>query len=287
MRPTKSISIVVPVLNAALTLPKFHEALRRELVTVPGSELICVDNGSTDNSVEIIRSFPDIVFLSEAVHGAYAARNRGVAVARGEILAFTDPDCVVAGGWLQAVADAFHYDDDCLVALGMRRPAPDLGLNRLIGDYEGTKDRWVLTSNEPLKYYGFTNTMAVRRSAWERFGPFDDRARGSDTIFVRRVVDGAGCAAVNFVPGMGVSHLEMDGPVTYLRKAFTYGKSLQSYSQTISSKPLSFKDRLSIFWRTCKEHGYDFVRSAELAFLLAAGMAAWTLGRMAGMLRGR
>ena len=103
----------------------------------------------------------------------------------------------MAAGWLRAAKEALR-DNGCLVALGARRPAPDEGLNRLLGDYEVTKDRWVLSGNEPVKYYGFTNTMATCRVAWERYGPFDDRLRGSDTIFVRRLVNGEGCGMASW-----------------------------------------------------------------------------------------
>jgi glycosyltransferase involved in cell wall biosynthesis len=278
------ISVILPIHNAASTLKPCLEALRREFPLGAGCEILCVDNGSTDRSVEIVHSFPAVVLLREPKRGAYAARNRAAGIAQGGILAFIDPDCVVFEGWGRALREAFR-SGACLVALGMRRPAPDTGLNRLLGDYEVMKDRWVLTGNEPLKYFGFTNTMAVSRSAWEMHGPFDDRPRGADTIFVRRVVDAEGCAAVGFVPGMRVSHLEIDGPGTYLKKAFIYGRSLQSYRRTVASKPLTFRDRWQVFRAAAAENDYGPVRSAALAMLLLSGIAAWSLGRLAGRLR--
>lgn len=277
------ISVILPVHNAASTLELCLEALRREFPQGGGGEILCVDNGSTDQSVEIVRSFPEVILLHEPKPGAYAARNCGAGVAMGGILAFTDPDCIVCEGWGRALREAFQ-NDGCLVALGMRRPAPDTGLNRLLGDYEVAKDRWVLTGSEPLKYYGFTNTMAVSRSTWEIYGPFDDRPRGADTIFVRRVVDGEGCAAVGFVPGMRVSHLEIDGPRTYLKKAFIYGRSLQSYSRTVFSKPLTFRDRWHVFRAAAAESEYSLLHYVALAILLGSGMGAWSLGRLAGRL---
>ena len=277
------ISVILPIHNAASTLKLCLEALRREFPQGAECEILCVNNGSTDCSVEIVRSFPEVVLLHESKPGAYAARNCGAGVAQGDILAFTDPDCVVCEGWGVALREAFR-SYCCLVALGMRRPAPDTGLNRLLGDYEVAKDRWVLTGSEPLKYYGFTNTMAVSRSTWEMYGPFDDRPRGADTIFVRRVVDRAGCAAVGYVPGMRVSHLEIDGPATYLKKAFIYGRSLQSYRRTVVSMPLTFRDRWHVFRAAAKENDYGPIRYGALAVLLLSGMGAWSLGGLAGRL---
>jgi glycosyltransferase involved in cell wall biosynthesis len=280
------ISVIVPVYNAASTLAQSLEALRRESALEPACELIFVDNGSTDGSADMVRTFPGITLLHEPRRGAYAARNRGVLAARGGLLAFTDPDCIVAAGWLRAAKEALR-DNGCLVALGARRPAPDEGLNRLLGDYEVTKDRWVLSGNEPVKYYGFTNTMATCRVAWERYGPFDDRLRGSDTIFVRRLVNGEGCGAVRFVDGMRVAHLEIDGPSSYLRKTFIYGRSLESYRRTITASPLTLRDRVRVFRATAREHAYGLPQASALAFLLVAGMAAWSAGRFAGRFVGR
>lgn len=276
-----SISVVVPVFNAATTLPCSLAALRRELATEPGCELICVDNGSTDGSQEILRAVPGITHLHEPGQGAYAARNRGVSAARGHILAFTDPDCIVAEGWLRAVAETFR-DETCLAALGLRRPAPDTGLNCLLGNYEAAKDRWVLSGRQPRKFYGFTNTMAVVRAAWDRFGPFEERPRGADTIFIRRLVDAAGCSTVKFVPAMRVSHLEINGPASYMRKAFIYGRSLQSYRRAVVAEPLTFRDRMQVFRSAA--HGSGLIPSAALAALLAAGLASWAGGRLAGRL---
>jgi len=277
------VSVIMPIFNAAPTLRLCLEALRREL-TKWDHELICVDNGSTDGSIQIVNAFPEAILLREPKPGAYAARNCGVSAARGDILIFTDPDCVVEPGWLGSALGAFR-DSACRLALGVRRPAPDTGLNRLLGDYEIAKDRWVLSSNEPRKYYGFTNNMAVRRTAWEKHGPFEDRPRGGDTIFVRRLVDAEGCEAVKFCPGMRVSHLEIDGSMTYLKKTFTYGESLQSYSQAVPSIPLSFVDRCTVFIDAARKNSYGPIQFGFLAALLFSGIIAWWSGRISGRLK--
>jgi glycosyltransferase involved in cell wall biosynthesis len=281
-----TISVVVAVLNAANTLSSCIAALAEQDYSAPRVELIFVDNGSTDGSLDLLQSARGIHALQESRPGAYAARNAGAAAATGDILAFTDPDCIVAPGWLNAVAHAFE-SPSCSVALGMRRPSPDVGLNRLLGDYEVAKDQWMLSAGDPRKCYGYTNTMAVRRAAWERCGPFDDRPRGADTIFVRRVVDTAGCHAVRWEPGMRVSHLEVDGPLTYFLKAYTYGRSMQSYRHVVPVSPLSFRDRLYVFGLAVRANKNNPILACLLFVLLAAGGVAWSAGRVSGFLRQR
>jgi len=267
------------VFNAASTIGRCAEALHAQRFPPESVELIFVDDGSTDGCLESLALTRGTRLIRSDNHGAYAARNRGVAAASGDIIAFIDPDCIADPGWLAGIARAFD-DAACEVALGVRRPCPDRGMNRMLGDYEATKDRWVIESGQPLKYYGYTNTMAVRRSAWERFGPFDERPRGADTIFVRRAVDAAGCGSVRFVPEMLVSHLEVDGPCMYMKKVYTYGASSRRYGRVIRSEPLTTADRMDVYWRTVRGGRYGPVRAITLALLLAMGSAVWTAGRL-------
>jgi glycosyltransferase involved in cell wall biosynthesis len=274
-----TISVVIPVFDAASTLGQCAASLHAQRFPRESVELIFVDDGSTDGCLESLTLTRGTRVIRTGNQGAYAARNRGAAAASGGIIAFIDPDCIADPGWLDGIARAFE-DAACQVALGVRRPCPDRGMNRMLGDYEVTKDRWVIESGQPLKYYGYTNTMAVRRSAWERFGPFDERPRGADTIFVRRAVDSAGCESVRFVPEMLVSHLEVDGPWMYMKKVYTYGASSRRYGRVIRFEPLSTADRMRVYWRTIRGCRYGPVRAITLALLLAMGSAVWMAGRL-------
>jgi hypothetical protein len=68
---------------------------------------------------------------------------------------------------------------------------------QLLADFQTKKDEIVFGSKVPDVYYGFTNNLSVRKSTMDRFGPFEERARGADVIFVQRVVSGLGCDAVS------------------------------------------------------------------------------------------
>lgn len=85
-------------------------------------ELIVVDNASTDETVEVaLRASQAAPFAIRLVHeptlGHSAARNAGVAAARGDILLFTDDDVIVEDGWADALVTAFD-DDDVVAASG-------------------------------------------------------------------------------------------------------------------------------------------------------------------------
>lgn len=122
-----TISVIVPVYNAVKTLPRCIASLKHQDISCKEIELIFVDNGSTDGSLEFLLEETGILALQEAKQGAYCARNLGALRSSGDILAFTDPDCVVSSGWLRAAVDTL-CEPDSLVALGIRRPYPDRGL---------------------------------------------------------------------------------------------------------------------------------------------------------------
>jgi glycosyltransferase involved in cell wall biosynthesis len=270
-------SVIVPVYNTAEYLENCIAALLAQDYPREDFEILLVDNNSTDRSPEILRSAPGIRALSQPKQGSYAARNCAIAEARGEYLAFTDSDCMPVPGWLRAIETAFQ-SPRTQVVLGRRRPARDAGLLRLLADYENKKDEHVFSSNTPDRYYGFTNNMAVRRAAMDRHGPFIERPRGADTIFVRRVVDAEGCDAVVYVPGMRVNHGELDGISTYYKKMYLYGRSRRQYSNIVKARPLSGSDRWLAFRETARGGCYSWPSTAALALLLAGGMVAWSLG---------
>ena len=223
--------------NTAEHLERCIAALQAQDYPRDQFEILMVDNNSTDGSAGILARAGGVRALSERKQGSYAARNRALRDASGDVLAFTDSDCAPDPGWLRAIDRAFE-DPGVQVVLGCRRPGRDIGLIRLLADYENKKDEHVFASHAAESYYGFTNNMGVRRDTFRKYGPFVERPRGADTIFVRRVVEGEGCEAVAYVPAMRIAHAEMDGVRAYYRKMFTYGRSRQQYRHIVKTRPL-------------------------------------------------
>ena len=89
------VSVIIPVLNGERTIRECLVSLLRVDYLPERGEILVVDNGSTDRTAEIINSFP-VRYLGEERRGKSYARNRGIEASKGEILAFTDADCVVS-----------------------------------------------------------------------------------------------------------------------------------------------------------------------------------------------
>jgi GT2 family glycosyltransferase len=103
-----TVSVVIPVWSDN-RLAKCLTALQHQ--TYEGEiEIIVVDNATPPNSLPLQATFPGVVFLHEPAAGSYNARNTGVHHSRGEIVAFTDADCIPAAGWLKAAATALLAD---------------------------------------------------------------------------------------------------------------------------------------------------------------------------------
>lgn len=277
-------SIVVPVFNTGRHLRQCLAALQSLDYPRDEYEILMVDNNSTDNSLEILNSSGGIRVLRESKQGSYAARNRALQEARGALLAFTDSDCMPDPNWLKNIEAALS-DPTIQVVLGSRRPAVNQGLVKMLAEYEHQKDLLVFDSNQPEVYYGFTNNLGVRRSTIQKYGPFVERPRGADTIFVRRVVDGEGCHAVVYRPEICVEHAEMDSLTAYYRKMYTYGRSRQLYRHITHARPLSNTERWSAAKACIREGAYPWYKALGLISILSGGVMAWALGSRVGRWR--
>ena len=107
-------SIVIPTYNRKPILEKCLRAMEHQTLRagggVEGYEIVLVDDGSTDGTVEWIRAqadeLPHVVLYEQDHKGAAIARNFGVNQAKGDTIIFIDSDLVVLGGFLQHHADA-------------------------------------------------------------------------------------------------------------------------------------------------------------------------------------
>jgi glycosyltransferase involved in cell wall biosynthesis len=174
-------SVIVSARNAAATVGATVAALAAQDADVP-YEVIVVDNGSTDDTAEIVaRAGSAVRLVRKEPSRVGEARNRGVAAARGNLLAFTDSDCVPEPDWLRAGVRALADSD-----LVQGRVLPDPAAVRT------PFDRSVTIQRE----YGLYETanLFVRRELFERLDGFEDwlpervvsRPLGEDVWFAWR-----------------------------------------------------------------------------------------------------
>ena len=224
-----SVSVVIPVLNASRTLPFLFEALDR-LAPAP-SEVVFVDNGSSDESLSLLRSFAQakasgVRVLQEPKKGAAAARNAGIRAATGEIIAFTDSDCSPDPAWLFHLTAA--YNDPSVGAVAgrvMGAPAQSAievfsSLYTLrLPDSPARHREWTPRSG------GFpTANFSVRRALAAELGGFDERAviSGEDYDFCARLYQRG--ITVAYVPEAAVAHHHRVTLRGVMRQTFGFGQ---------------------------------------------------------------
>jgi len=117
-----TVAVIIPVYNAESTIINCLESVIRQ--NYSSNEIIIVDNCSTDHSFELVRryiensDFPGIQLAREDKRGAAAARNRGVMLAKSEIIAFTDADCQALPDWVEKIVLAFKETPSADIVVG-------------------------------------------------------------------------------------------------------------------------------------------------------------------------
>ncbi|MEK6276718.1 MAG: glycosyltransferase [Actinomycetota bacterium] len=172
------VSVVVPVLNGEETIGDCLSSLLRMDYPRDRCEIIVVDNGCTDSTAQIVQSFP-VRCVREGRRGVSHARNRGIAESRGEVLAFTDADCMVTTRWLAELVRPLS-DDNASAAVGeIVAYPPRTPAERYVARRKPYWQEWVARARVPWFLLG---NSAFRRGVFGQIGAFDPSAIGCDDI---------------------------------------------------------------------------------------------------------
>jgi glycosyltransferase involved in cell wall biosynthesis len=161
------VSVIVPVYNRERFLCETLESVFA--LDYEPFEVIVVDDGSTDGSAAIARSFPAVRCLEQENRGPAAARNAAIEVARGEFIAFVDSDDVVLPNKLSAQVGYLLDHPDVTATLGRQEwitPPPNAVPDLVWGDLDGIT---------PI-------SIVIRRQALIEVGCFDPELRGPEDV---------------------------------------------------------------------------------------------------------
>jgi glycosyltransferase involved in cell wall biosynthesis len=174
------VSVIIPVHNGERYLGEAIESVRRQ--TYWPFEIIAVDDGSTDGSAALVRSYPEIRLIQQPNAGNAAARNTGLAAAAGELLAFLDQD-------------DFWSDQKLAVQVGhmLRQPALAYTLAQRLLFLDPGFERPPWLKPEPFvtpETGAVPGTLVARRRAFDRIGRFDPDLRlANDVDWLARARD--------------------------------------------------------------------------------------------------
>lgn len=184
-----SVSVIIPVYNDPDGVRMTLNSLLAQSYPAGNYEVLVVDNGSTDETREVIRRFEATydhvhLFVEEETQGSYAARNEGIRNATGDVLAFLDADVTVDHDWLERGVEHFSGDVEylaCDVELY------SMGRETLAGKYNEHYGFPVERYFEE-SHFGPTCGLFVRASIFDDVGLFDEKLiSGGDGEFGSRV----------------------------------------------------------------------------------------------------
>ena len=214
------ISVIIPAYNSEKTIGDCLEALLNQNYPSEEYEIIVVDDGSTDRTREIVKSFRRVRLIEQKHRGPAAARNLGVKKSKGSIILFTDSDCIPSKDWIKYMVEPFKNKDVVGVQGTYRTYNKESMIARFAG-YE-IEERHKKMKRE-IDFVG-TFSAAYRKHIFETFGGFDtsfSMASGEDSELSFKMSD-AGLRMV-FQPKAIVYHRHPDSLKKFLRQKFWRG----------------------------------------------------------------
>ncbi len=214
------ISVVVCTHNGSRTI---RQALRHlAALDYPDFEVIVVDDGSTDGTLEIVREF-DVRVVSTENRGLSSARNTGAEVATGEIVAYIDDDAYPEAHWLHYLGKAFRESDYAAVGGPNVLPPGSPMVAECVKHAPGGPTHVLLTDQVAEHLPGCN--LAVRRDRLAEVGGFDPqfRAAGDDVDLCWRLQQNGW--ELGFHAGAVVYHHSRASVRDYWRQQRGYGKA--------------------------------------------------------------
>ncbi len=218
---TPRVSVVVATYNGARTLEVCLESLSR--LNYPDYEVILVDDGSSDRTPDIAKAHPSVRYHRQTNQGLSAARNTGIRVAKGEIIAFTDDDCRADEDWLYYLVDGLLRSDFVGIGGPNFLPPEDSWVAAAVAVAPGGPAHVMLTDREAEHIPGCN--MAFYKWALETIGGFDPifRTAGDDVDVCWRLQENH--FKIGFSPAAFVWHYRRSTVAAYRRQQIGYGEA--------------------------------------------------------------
>ncbi len=222
------VSVVIPVYNAARTIERCLESLIEQ--SFEDYEIIIVDNGSEDGSFGLIEEFirihpkKKIKLIREEKKGPAPARNKGIKYAAGDIIAFTDSDCVADSKWLQEIVGAFDDESIGAVAGNIRGYKPSNLIEKFLCAFTL---KGLEKGRDFVKYSilegGFpTANLSVRKDLLEEIGNFQGKKSTEDHDVCAKLYSLG--FKIRYITNGLIFHIHRDKLSGLISQSFGYGE---------------------------------------------------------------
>jgi glycosyltransferase involved in cell wall biosynthesis len=219
-----SVSIVIPVLNGAATIGDLLLSLRKQIAVPSMMEVIVVDNGSTDSTVDVASSFSEVQLLHAERRGPAAARNVGLMEARGEIILHCDADTVASRKWVADLAGCFR-DTATVLAAGKTLSFPP---STPVEHYLAATQLYDAEVNivRPVLPFVASMNMGVRRDAALAIGGWNEEMMTSEDVDFSTRLLARYPSKIGYAPQAVLLHRNRSTEKALKRQAWTYGEGV-------------------------------------------------------------
>ena len=213
-------SIIIPAYNSEKTLYSCLESLEDQSLPKDYYEVIVVDDGSTDSTATIAKKFNN-KYIYQTNQGPASARNKGVKSAVGDIILFTDSDCVPDHNWIREMVKPFSNSEVIGVKGTYKTKQKELAAKFAQAEFE---DRYDLLQKSSTIDMIDTYSAAYRKDVFLNIGGFDQSfpvASNEDTDLSYRLA--ASGYKLVFTQNAFVYHNHPDTLIKYLKIKFWRG----------------------------------------------------------------
>lgn len=174
------VSVIIPVFNDFERLKTCLEALENQTYPKKNYEVVVVDNASDKEIKSMVSQFSQAIATYESRPSSYAARNKGIFLAKGSVLAFTDSDCIPASDWIEKGVGNLLQVPDCGLVAGQIKTSLKNSPHITVEEYY---DITMMPFNQQKfieeSRYGATANLFTFRSVVNKIGSFDQTLKSS------------------------------------------------------------------------------------------------------------